>query len=104
MAWYKMNLKGTNFLFGRSPNSQQNLNEKFRERINLKLVCNLKGFNPLDKISINFPKFFLGMIFNTINLGSLTCIQNFEVPLEVENGLKRNIKKEFKFEFGTHLN
>jgi hypothetical protein len=44
------------------------------------------------------------MIFNTINLGWLTCIQNFEVPLEVENGLKRNIKKEFKFEFGTHLN
>jgi hypothetical protein len=26
LAWYNMNLKGTNLLFGRSPNSQQNLN------------------------------------------------------------------------------
>jgi hypothetical protein len=44
------------------------------------------------------------MIFNTVNLYGLTCIQNFEVPLPVENGLKGNTQKEFKFEFETHLN
>jgi hypothetical protein len=44
------------------------------------------------------------MIFNTENLYWLTCIQNFEVHLQLENGLKRNIQKEFKFEFETHLN
>jgi hypothetical protein len=41
---------------------------KIQKRINLTLACNLKGFNPFDKISINSPKFFLGMIFYTVNL------------------------------------
>jgi hypothetical protein len=74
------------------------------KKTNLNSVWILKGFKPFGKNLINSPKFFLGMIFNTMNLDWLTCIQNFEVPLQVENGLKRNIKKEFKFEFETHLN
>jgi hypothetical protein len=44
------------------------------------------------------------MILNTVNLDWLTCIPNFEVPLQVKNGLKRNIQKDFKFKFETHLN
>jgi hypothetical protein len=35
------------------------------------------------------------MIFNTVNLDGLTCIKNFEAPLEVANrDLKREIQKE----------
>jgi hypothetical protein len=54
-------------------------------QIKLNLVLNLRGFKPSDKHSINSPKFFLDMIFNTVNLDGLTCIKNFEVPLEVAN-------------------
>jgi hypothetical protein len=44
------------------------------------------------------------MTFNTENLSWLTCIQNFDLPLQVEIIFKRNIQKEFNFEFETHLN
>jgi hypothetical protein len=56
---------------------------------------NLKGFKPLRKNSINSPKFFLDMVFNTVNLDGLTCFKKFEAPLQVANrDLKREIQKE----------
>jgi hypothetical protein len=56
---------------------------------------NLKGVKSLRKNSINSPKFFLDMIFNTLNLDGLTHIQKLEALLQVANrDLKREIQKE----------
>jgi hypothetical protein len=44
------------------------------------------------------------MIFKTVNLDDLTCIEKIGVSLQVVNDLNRKIQKEFKFEFETHLN
>jgi hypothetical protein len=77
---------------------------KFRRKSNSKTDWILKGFKPFGKTSINSPKLYLGMTFNTENLSWLTCIQNFDLPLQVEIIFKRNIQKEFNFEFETHLN
>jgi hypothetical protein len=41
---------------------------KIQEMNQFEIGLQFKGFNPLDKISINSRKFFLGMIFNTVNL------------------------------------
>jgi hypothetical protein len=60
-------------------------NKDPRNKSNLNLVWILKGFKPLRKNSINSPKIFLDMIFKLVNLDWLTCIQNFEVPLQVAN-------------------
>jgi hypothetical protein len=46
---------------------------------NLGLVWILKGFKPFGKNSTNSPKFFLDLIFNTVNLAWLTCIKKFDV-------------------------
>jgi hypothetical protein len=50
---------------------------------NVNLTWILKGFKPFGKKSINSLKFFLDMIFNTVNLDWLTCIKIFEVPIGV---------------------
>jgi hypothetical protein len=68
------------------------------------MVWVLKGFKPFGKNSLNLPNIFLDILFNTVNLDWLTCIPNFEVSLQLANGLNRKIQKEFKFEFETHLN
>jgi hypothetical protein len=34
---------------------------------------------------MNLPKISLDMIFKSVKLDSLTCIQKFEVPLQVVN-------------------
>jgi hypothetical protein len=43
----------------------------------------LKCFRPFMKNPRNSPKFYLLKIFNSVNLAGLTCIQSFEVPLQV---------------------
>jgi hypothetical protein len=70
----------------------------------LNLVWILKGFKPYEENLINSPKFFVYMIFKTVNLDGLICIEKIDVPLQVVNGLNRKIQKEYKFEFETHLN
>jgi hypothetical protein len=47
------------------------------------LVGILKCFRPFMKNPRNSPKFYLLKIFNSVNLAGLTCIQSFEVPLQV---------------------
>jgi hypothetical protein len=37
------------------------------------------------------------MIFNTINLDLLTCIQKFEVPLQLTNRTKMEISKKSSY-------
>jgi hypothetical protein len=44
---------------------------------------NLNGFKLFCKNLVNSPKIFFNMIFNTVNLYSLTCIPKFDVPLQV---------------------
>jgi hypothetical protein len=41
---------------------------KIQEMNQFAIGLQFKGFNPLDKISIDSPKSFLGMIFNIVNL------------------------------------
>jgi hypothetical protein len=43
---------------------------------------------------MNSPKIFLDMIFNTVNLYWLTCIQKFEDPLQVANRTTKEISKK----------
>jgi hypothetical protein len=44
--------------------------------------------------SLNSPKLLIDIILNTVNLDCLTCIQKFEVPLDVVDRTKMKIQKE----------
>ncbi len=69
-----------------------------RNKSNLKLVWILKGSKPFGKNPINSQKIFLDMIFNTMNLDWLTCIQILEVSLQV---VKMTVK--FILKIAGHL-
>jgi hypothetical protein len=63
-----INSKGTSLLLGRSSNSQHNLKYIFRKQNKLEFGFNSKGVQIFWEKSINSPKIFLDLIFNTVNL------------------------------------
>jgi hypothetical protein len=71
--WEKVQI--TNGLWIQNPSNKTILN----------LIWILKGVQTFEKKSINSPKLFLDMIFNSVNLNCLTYIKKFKVPLQVAN-------------------
>jgi hypothetical protein len=78
-SWWYNTSKWTTFIFDPTSKSLWILNYKIQEK---KPIWILKGFKLFGKNSINSPKFFLDMIYNTVKLDWLPGIENFEVPLE----------------------
>jgi hypothetical protein len=59
----------------------------------------LRASNLWGKNLNNSPKFSLGMIFMNMNLDGITCMQNFEDPIEVAFGLDLITKKNLNIKF-----
>jgi hypothetical protein len=68
---------------------------------NLNLPWILKGFKPSGKNLVNSLKFYLGLIFTTVNLAVHTCMQEMGVPIQVLIWLDLKQRKEFEFEIQT---
>jgi hypothetical protein len=68
---------------------------------NLNLVWILMGLKPYGKNLINSQKIYFVMVFMTVNLEWLTCIQKAKVSLQVaiRTWFNNNQKKGFEFEF-----
>jgi hypothetical protein len=60
--------KRSNVPFGKEFKFPSKFELKFRKENIFEISLNLKGFKPFGKNSINSPKFFLNMIFNTVKL------------------------------------
>jgi hypothetical protein len=54
MAWSQNASKGTTFLLGRSSNSQQNLNYRFRKQIKFEFGLNFNGVQTFWEKSYKF--------------------------------------------------
>jgi hypothetical protein len=75
--------------------------EKIQIETDFEFGCNFKGLQPYRKNSKNSPKFYLLKIFITVNLYWSTCIQKFDVPLQVAIRTKLNSQKGFNFNLKT---
>jgi hypothetical protein len=69
------------------------------KQFKIEIGLNLKGVQTFEKNTIDSPKKFLDMIFKVVKLDGLTCIKNFEVPLQVAIGTKMENPKRVQFEF-----
>jgi hypothetical protein len=63
----------------------------------------LTGSKPFRKNHRNSPKLYLGMSYTNIILDEITCIADFNVPLQVSFGVFGENYERFKFEFGIQL-
>jgi hypothetical protein len=84
-GWWYIIFSGQLSFLAQLPNTDGFGIIKFRSSSNLNFIQILKGSKLFGKNSINSPKIFLDMIFNTVNLDWPTCIKNFEVPIQVAN-------------------
>jgi hypothetical protein len=81
------------------PNRIQVIN--FGTNSNLNPPRILKGFKPRGKKLVNSLKFYLDLIFPTVNLVGHICMQEIRVPIQVSNDLIQNKGNEFEFEIQT---
>jgi hypothetical protein len=58
---------------------------KFWSKFQFESYLNFEGVQTFGKNMVNSLKFFLDMIFHNVNLVCFTCIQKFEVHLQVVN-------------------
>jgi hypothetical protein len=78
------NITGKNFPFGTNFKIETDFEIQIQEETGFGIWLKFKrASNLLWKILEISPKFYLLKIFNIVNLDGLTCIQKFEVPLQV---------------------
>jgi hypothetical protein len=66
-----------------SSDSIRIVNYKYQENFQFETCLNFKGVQTFREKSHKFTKYPSSHDFNTVNLDGLTCIQKFEVPLQV---------------------